>query len=370
MSLDRFSRGILQTGFPLEHLVGQRLRSRGWVVTNSKHYVDDVKGEVREIDIVARKSDEVGEIEVWTIAIASCKKTSLTWAMLSRPTEAEDSYEEDHWPQHLWTNDPALQYMLDDLGWETDYTEALQAANCLAAASEFERSIFAFQQMKSDDGSPKNDTPIFECVTSLLKAQAYEIGALHGLWSGKILCQFNLLSVLDGDLIRLDFEAEDSAPQAAPIDRQTYLARYIIDRKATTARIRFARLQGLDVELDELDRQHEANVAFFRGLRESFFPDALADSNKRAALASGLLKQIGWRLTLRGASQEHLTLGWNKSRRIPVLRIRELRQNEIDSMNGDAERRRTFSKLLEEHYKYSGDSEFELGGLFSDAFDL
>ena len=40
--------------------------------------------------------------------------------------------------------------------------------------------IFAFQEMNRESGKPNNDKNIFAAVTSLMKAQAYELGSRRG----------------------------------------------------------------------------------------------------------------------------------------------------------------------------------------------
>jgi len=51
-------------------------------------------------------------------------------------------------------------------------------------------------------GSPQNDKAIFGAMTSLMKAQAYELQALPQRKKASCVYQFNLISSLDGQLVR------------------------------------------------------------------------------------------------------------------------------------------------------------------------
>ena len=82
MKDNKFLNGIRSTGFELEFLVSKSLMSEGWTVINNKYYIDDVQGSAREIDILAYKVTTKNKIQVYTVLIISCKKSSEnTWAL-------------------------------------------------------------------------------------------------------------------------------------------------------------------------------------------------------------------------------------------------------------------------------------------------
>ena len=64
---------IESSGFPLEHYVDGILRKHDWQTITNRHYIDDVKGVEREIDIIAYKveKDDVEKIEYITSLIIS-----------------------------------------------------------------------------------------------------------------------------------------------------------------------------------------------------------------------------------------------------------------------------------------------------------
>jgi hypothetical protein len=74
MELKNFEKQITKTGFPLEHKIGEILRSSGWIVINNRYYVDDQEESIREIDLVAYKVRQVQHFKVFTTLIISCKR--------------------------------------------------------------------------------------------------------------------------------------------------------------------------------------------------------------------------------------------------------------------------------------------------------
>mgnify|MGYP001608407129 CR=1 FL=1 len=85
--------------------------------------------------------------------------------------------------------------------------------------------VFAFQEMNRTSGTPQNDKNIFSSLTSLMKAQAYELGALSQRKKSPSIYQFNLISIIDSDLIRLRLDG-DNISQAS-IESEHYISRYI-----------------------------------------------------------------------------------------------------------------------------------------------
>ena len=90
--------------------------------------------------------------------------------------------------------------------------------------------MFAFQEMKLTTETPQNDKSIFNSVTSLMKAQAYELDAMSHRMNEKRVYQFNLLSIIDAEMIRISVGSDGSAT-ASKITETHYLTRYIIKKK-------------------------------------------------------------------------------------------------------------------------------------------
>ena len=73
--------------------------------------------------------------------------------------------------------------------------------------------------------------------------------------------QFNLLSVIDSDLVRLQFSNEEI--HAESIDSEHYIARYIIKKKESFARVRFIKASSFKTALADYSRLHTGNCRWF-----------------------------------------------------------------------------------------------------------
>ena len=155
--------------------------------------------------------------------------------------------------------------------------------------------------MSKASGTPRNDKAIFSAVTSLMKAQAYELGALPKRLNKPVVYQFNLLSVVDSDLIRLYFDGDSIETQ--PVNDEHYIARYIIKKQATFSRIRFMRADAFGALLPEYSALHQENCRWFDGQCGEFYLDIVKDSKRAEILIDDFRKEvrrtISWALMLK-----------------------------------------------------------------------
>jgi len=198
-------------------------------------------------------------VRVYTTVIVSCKKSdSRIWAFVSRrPDLSNPNYT---WqPLHTWTNDKALAYQ-SNLANATSicYREvsAQSADHCLSAPT---RGVFAMQELeritaKSPESKPRNDSIIFDGISSPMKAQAYEVGALSSRRKEPAIYQFNLLTVTDADLLRLTYDT--SPVEAENVGCEDWYARYIVRKAQLAARIRVTNRSTLSRTISGHDRLH------------------------------------------------------------------------------------------------------------------
>lgn len=173
-----FVAGIQKTGFVLENPVAETLKTQGWYVISNKYYVDDSEETVREIVLVAYRVGKGANCKIFTTLIVSCKKSeSNVWALLSRDIDLK-APNSDWWPLHAWTNDKVLAYSIAQPGAARRYHEDVAALGVTDALQLPTAEIFAFQELSRETGAPQNDKVMFSAVTSLMKAQAYELAAL------------------------------------------------------------------------------------------------------------------------------------------------------------------------------------------------
>jgi hypothetical protein len=349
---------ICKTGFVLEHEVAQTLRSAGWTVISNKFYLDDSEENVREIDLLAYRVTKVQHFEVYTVLIVSCKKSeSNAWALLAREINLKDP-NSDWWPLHTWSNDKALEFQLSTSGRAKAFHEAAQAHGVSHALSLPDVEVFAFQEMDKSTGKPQNDKPIFSAITSLMKAQAYEKSALPGRKKSPSVYQFNLLSVVDTELIRLQFSGSQISQEA--VDTEHYLARYIIRKRDVFARIRFVRATVFASVLKDYGRLHAASCKWFASECDSFYSGILQDWTRSDTLLEEFSRkfrlQVGWRLQDRFKREFDLgkpSLYWDKSTKAPCIGF-DLPDDAIEYMEADSGIRKHVADALKATYRYDG----------------
>ena len=282
MDLEKFATEIRKTGFVLENQIAAELKRKGWTVISNKYYEDDFEGSVREIDLLAYKVSKVQHFEVYTTLLVSCKKSELNvWGLLARDVNLKDP-NSDWWPLHAWTNDKPLSYELSQPGQSRSYHEGVQKLGVKEALSVPDVDVFAFQEMKRSGGAPQNDKNIFNAVTSLMKAQAYELSVLPQRKKAIAVYQFNLLSVIDSDLVRLKFAGDKIS--AERVDSEHYIARYIIKKKESFSRVRFIKASSFSASLVDYDRLHVANCDWFERTHNHFFEEAVKDWKRTEVL--------------------------------------------------------------------------------------
>jgi hypothetical protein len=366
MNLSTFKKQIEKTGFCLEYRVGQSLEAAGWNVINNKYYLDDRDQNVREIDMVAYKVATIQHFAVYTTLIVSCKKSdSSVWALLSKNVNPR-AVNVDWWPLHIWTNDKAIDYQLAQENARRKYQEDVATAGAANVFAMPTVDIFAFQEMNRESGAPQNDKAIFAAVTSLMKAQAYELNALPKRRKAPAVYQFNLLSVVDTDLVRLHFS--NSEVSASPVDNEHYIARYIVGNKETFARIRFLTVAGFAGSLSEYATLHRANCGLTSALCDAFYDNILSDWSRARVFMDDFRSKatwyIDWRVSRclgRQIKVGELSFCHSKCEHdlavigIPVPPTEE---QIFNVLNGDEEVRKHVLGVLKEVFRFQGRIQF------------
>lgn len=363
MPLAKFSTEIRKTGFVLENQVAQQLKRAGWTVISNKYYVDDSEESVREIDLLAYRVTKIQHLDVYTVLMVSCKKSeSNVWALLAREVNKKDP-NSDWWPLHAWSNDKALEFQLSTTGKAEIFHEAARKNGVEQALSFPDVEVFAFQEMDKVSGKPQNDKPIFNAVTSLMKAQAYEIAALPKRKKDTSVYQFNLLSIADTELVRLMFRGEDIS--AISIDTEHYLSRYIIRKKEIFSRVRFIRASAFETALEDYDRLHQSNCKWFAEQYVDFYHDIVKDSRRIAVLSDQFKSRVAWTIEWRiernfGRKIEIGTplISWRGNGKYVSIGL-ELPDDVLEFLNGNEESLKKISDALQAIYHYEGPSKFE-----------
>jgi hypothetical protein len=291
-----FADEIKKTGFVLENRVAQQIKRAGWTVISNKYYVDDSEETVREIDLIAYRCTKVQHFDVYTTLIISCKKSdSNAWALLARDINIKDP-NSDWWPLHAWSNDKALNHKLSEPAKARRYHKRVSELGVKEALQEPTVEVFAYQEMDKVSGRPQNDKPIFSAITSLMKAQAYELAALPGRKKSASVYQFNLLSVVEADLIRLMFSGDTIS--SSDLETEHYLARYIVRKRETFSRIRFIHANVFNAVLEDYGRLHAANCKWFAEEIDAFYEGLVQDWTRAKVLLEDFKKRIQFEVSL------------------------------------------------------------------------
>lgn len=354
---------IAKTGYVLEHEIAQHLKSGGWSVISGKYYVDDIEDAPREMDLIAYRVTKFDkdEVELYTVLIISCKKSDDNiWALLARDVNLKDP-NTDYWPLHAWSNDPALTYQLKKSGKAKVYHERMRALGVVDAVADPQVEVFAFQEMNKVSGVPKNDKAIFSAISSLVKAQAYEISSLPDRKKTRAVYQFNLVSIVGADMFRLKFSDVRGDIKSSKIDCEQYIARYIVSKKESFSRIRFITSKSFFPALDDYVKLHSANVIWFAEEHSEFYENIMEDAVRVKSLIALFYKNIKNRIKWLVEAEfkkienfdEEPVLFWNKRR--GVVDISYFETDEIeDWMDKSQDVRQVIGDALKKVYRYEG----------------
>ncbi len=358
MKAEIFAAEIRKTGFVLENYIASELKRAGWTVISNKYYEDDFEGSVREIDLLAYKVAKLQDINVYTTLLISCKKSeSNAWALLAREINLKDP-NSDWWPLHFWTNDKPLLHELSQTGKAKQYHNGVQGLGVKEALSVPDVEVFAFQEMKKNGGAPQNDKNIFNAITSLMKAQAYELSSLSKRKKAASIYQFNLISVIDSDLIRIYFSDNDIT--AKPIDSEHYIARYIIKREESFSRVRFMKASYFTTAIEDYNKLHDANYHWFEKTSDSFYKKAIKDWERKNVLIDDFRSSLKWTFAYQIEHKFGVTLqirdidiDWREKKNSLAITL-PVSMEILDFLNSDDKLKSTARKALKDVYHYSG----------------
>lgn len=354
---------IAKTGFVLENRIAQQLKAAKWTVISNRYYVDDAEESVREIDLIAYQATRVQQFDVYTTLIISCKKSeSNAWALLARDIDLKDP-NSDWQPLHAWSNDKALAHQLASAGCAKRYHDGIAQRGVTSVLQTPDVEVFAFQEMNKTSGAPQNDKNIFAAVTSLMKAQAYELGALPQRKKTPAVYQFNLLSIVDADLVRLMFSG--NSVDATSVESEHYIARYIIRKRETFSRIRFLSADAFAKALPDYGSLHAANCKWFDSECNIFYQDIVSDRKRVSVLIEDFRKLVGWEIrwpllrnNLEAPEVSSIDLYWNgPTSSLHVWAAFGTEGTKL--LNNDKKVKSCVASALLSIYRYSGPFEFE-----------
>ncbi|MGX9554969.1 hypothetical protein [Pseudomonas sp. CFBP 5750] len=365
MDLSNFEKQVSKTGFELEYRVARILKEEGWSLISNRCYLDDQEETVREIDLLAYKVRSVRDISVYTALIISCKKSEANvWALLSREVDVKDP-NSDWQPFKGWCNHVGVSFYLDDSEWPKKYYDRM-AKVCPTIFQVPKVDVFAFQEMNRVSGACQNDKNIFASITSLMKAQSYEISTLAERKKGKsCVYQFNLLSVIDSDLVRILFDGD--RVEAVKVDSEDYVSRYILRKKDSTSRIKFVTANKISDVIQDYSRLHSENCSMFEEVYVDFYKDAYKKYPKSSVLLedlrfalSGRLSSAYYKIAGEWISFKEISVYWDEKKGMLIVDF-DVNFEVVDKMNVSKECKEVGRSALSKVFHYEGAFEYAVG---------
>ncbi len=363
MTNEKFLDGIKSTGFELEFLISKSLTKEGWTVINNKYYIDDVQGSAREIDILGYKVTLKNKIQVYTVLIISCKKNSdNTWALLSK-SKNENDPNIDWNPVTLWSNHKVLKLIIENYDWKKEYIKSSKSLGEKLFSPE--KHIFAFQELNNKNGKPQNDRAIFNSIVTAMKSQDYEIGSLNKRKKEKSIYNFNLISVVDAPLLRINYS--DKSPNAEEIESDIYVGSYIINKKETISRVHFIKSSHFESCLPTYNNLHTHNIDQSELIHESYYTDCIKDKRKVELFKNEFNSSLRYDIykVIRDLRQPEKTdfndvsVVWDNRKNCASIEVDDVfEDNEVNALNSNIEVRTSVATALKKHYKYVGDFYF------------
>ncbi|WP_018248801.1 hypothetical protein [Orenia marismortui] len=269
LNLEGFKEQIEKTGFVLEYEVSKILENHGWNVITNRYYIDPMKNIDREIDILAYKVFKFKGIQYYTSLIISCKKSEKNvWSFLTKDLK-EDDPNINHYPVAYWTNSKIIEFMLNEKEIENIIENDFLDKDYLHNIYSLNKEVFAFQQMNSTSCKPKNDSNIYNSITTTIKALEYERNSLPERRENKAFYNFNLLSIFKGDFIELYFNNGDIVPKK--IDSIKYLNRHIVSEKEDFYRVHFISYDKLEEKLEDFNKLFNWNFKYYSQLISEYY---------------------------------------------------------------------------------------------------
>ncbi|WP_175990485.1 hypothetical protein [Bacillus sp. Marseille-Q1617] len=298
MDIEKIKLGINKTGFVHEYKVCEILEQNKWNVINNRYYLDDVQEINREIDIIAYRVNEVEDILYYTSLIISCKKSeSNIWSFLTKDIKNGDP-NINFCPISNWANDKVLSYMIKPEKVEDEVWSVTSDHEELNFVYGINDHVFAFQQLNKTSYTPQNDKDIYNSIISSIKALEYEKNSLDERKNRKVMYNFNLISIFDGEMIKVHLNNEGESIEE--IDEIKYLNRHIVNKNENFYRVHFIKFSRLQDYITNFNKLHHWNCEFYPNLRRDFFNNITIEEPKEKIdlLLPEFIKEVLWYVSM------------------------------------------------------------------------
>lgn len=366
------SQALNQTGFPFEHFAFTTAQTQGWSTRSNRLYVDPEEEKTREMDLLCYRYSKGIEVSTVTAVLISCKaRTGKPWVLLARPWPDRSSNWYPYPPVAVWSNYGVVRHEVEKPTWGLDYFNLADATGLKKWASDSPREVFALHEFetiqkggKGDKGAmpPRfraiGDSSMYEGAMSLLKALVYETQSVQqrkGSSAERLVYQFNLVQLLDGDLYEAAFNA-GTPPLVRKVERYRHFARTMLGGKDFSARIEFCTRPAFAQLLQELGQVHDFNRGHFDATVRTFFETVLSTPDRRDALVPELARRLAlyvsvWGSVERPEGSDWIRVALNSSGVAILLTLDELA---IQRLRESAHFLEHLRRIVKEIYRYSG----------------
>lgn len=370
---------ISQSGFPLEHYVGNVLRKHGWRIITNRYYIDDLKNIEREIDILAYKmhTDDQEMIQYYTGLIISCKKSKkYTWCFLTRESDVLDS-NVDWTPLHFCTSDARLKYMTEKH--RDILISAYKKHSAIKHLYDFPESVFAYQQLVVADSNKKGHTAgdyyidgnedIYNSIITSIKALDTEKRSRTenaAKKKYKRYYMFHLISVYDGTMVK-DYFDDEGQQYVEQIQDIKYLNRHIVNKVDDFYIVNFTTKRNFEYRLNLWDYFHSYNTRLLKYVIAEYYKDIFCEKEKVDIFWNNFKNLTRWRIenSLQKLSEydrlDNTEISYSYDGKMLKLEIYcnpYLDSTVIEKLNEDAALIEFVKKCLINIYRYKGEFRF------------
>ncbi|MNH24848.1 hypothetical protein D3C79_848030 [compost metagenome] len=187
----------------------------------------------------------------------------------------------------------------------------------------------------------------------------------------KRVYQFNLISIIDSELVRVLFDGENI--ESHNTQNEDYLCRYILNKEEAIARIKFTTADFFPELINDYNSLHSENKKLFAEYHEKFYADAYKTWRKSNLIKNDLLQSISpslqharYKIDRKFDKFSEIDIYWNEKSEVLELGLvsEGLTQELITSLNENKEIVKSTKKALSEIFHYEGDFIFEEGIVF------
>ena len=262
---------VEMSGFDFEYFVQDIFRKEKWTVLNNRYYIDDVSNIEREIDAIAYKAIEIGDICYYTALIISCKKTKESdWVFLTQKKIQDVNF--DYSPLHIISSDFRLKAIINNE--RSMIIDAIMKDEFLQKIYEGDNRVFANFQFNGRTLQLEENRRIYDSISTTIKTLEAEKESHRNSMINKkatFYC-FYAISVFNNKLIEVLFEDSENK-SVQEVNELKYVNRHIVYKKDQFYLVHFACKDYLADLVKVYNKVFESNTRLYSGLMASFYDD-------------------------------------------------------------------------------------------------